>query len=124
MTAHPRRPGPRRLPLPLLLDLVAEGVIDWRGLAEATSARPARLFGLPGKGALVVGADADIVFVEPDRTWTIEAASRSLLGRLVAVRGRAIRGKPSTKRSRGVAVARDGKPIGRPGHGRFIARAA
>ena len=110
--------------LPLLLDLVAEGVLDWRGLAEATSTRPARLFGLPGKGALIVGNDADIAFVEPDRTWTIEAAALPSSAGWSPYDGRTIRGAVQETWSRGVAVARDGKPIGRPGHGRFIARAA
>ncbi len=110
--------------LPLLLDLVADGVLDWPGLVAATSTRPARLFGLSGKGALIVGNDADIVFVDPGRSWTVEAASLPSSAGWSPYEGRTLFGAVTETWSRGVVVARDGKSIGRPGHGRFIARAA
>ncbi|MGZ4644266.1 MAG: allantoinase AllB [Blastococcus sp.] len=80
-----------------------EHVVRW--MAEA----PARLAGLPGKGAIAVGRDADLVAFAPDERWTVGAlhhrnpvtpyAGRELLG---AVRRTWLRGKPA-----------DGSPIGR-----------
>lgn len=110
--------------LPLLVDLVAEGALDWRSLVAATSARPARIFGLPGKGAIEVGRDADLVFIDPDRAWIVRAADLPSSAGWSPYEGRTIRGAVAATWSRGVPVARDGQPIGRPGHGRFIARAA
>lgn len=110
--------------LPLLLDLVATGALDWAGLVGAIAGRPARLFDLPTKGAIEVGRDADLVFVDPDRTWVIRAASLPSSAGWSPYEGRTVRGVVIETWSRGVPVARDGQPIGRPGHGRFIARAA
>src|SRR5688572_12722975 len=78
-------------------------VVHW--MAEA----PARLAGLPRKGALAVGRDADLVAFAPDEHWTVgdlqhrnpvtPYAGRLLTG---AVRRTWLRGQPA-----------DGAPIGR-----------
>ena len=52
---------------PILAKGVAEGRIDWRGFARLTSAGAAGFFGLPSKGGLVPGRDADLIVVD-DRT--------------------------------------------------------
>ena len=110
--------------LPLLLDLVAAGSLAWRALAGATSARPADLFGLPRKGSIELGKDADLAFIDPDRAWVVRAANLPSSAGWSPYEGRAVRGAVTETWSRGVPVARDGQPIGRPGHGRFVARAA
>jgi allantoinase len=78
-------------------------VVGW--MAEA----PARLAGLPTKGAIAVGRDADLVAFAPEERWTVGAlehrnpvtpyAGRELVG---AVRRTWLRGRPA-----------DGSPIGR-----------
>ncbi len=50
---------------PLMLRLVKEGSLSLGVLLDALCRRPARLFGLPGKGALRIGGDADVVVVDP-----------------------------------------------------------
>jgi len=44
---------------------VAKGRIGSERLVEVLSSNPARLFGLPHKGSLEVGRDADIVLLDP-----------------------------------------------------------
>jgi dihydropyrimidinase len=52
--------------LPLLIGAAIEGRLDWRRLVSVTAEMPARILGLwPRKGALLVGADADIVLIDP-----------------------------------------------------------
>jgi dihydropyrimidinase len=52
--------------LPLLIGAAIEGRLDWSRLVSVAADAPARILGLwPRKGALVVGADADIVLIDP-----------------------------------------------------------
>ena len=110
--------------LPLLVDLVADGSLGWKALVDATAARPARIFRLPAKGGIEVGRDADLAFVDATRAWTVRAADLPSAASWSPYEGRSLTGAVVETWSRGVPVARDGQPIGHPGHGRFIARAA
>lgn len=53
--------------------LIKDKAIGWKQLVEAMSLRPARILGLPGKGSLSAGADADITVFDPAPEWTVEA---------------------------------------------------
>ena len=64
-------PGVQTL-LPLMLDQVNRGAISMERLVDLTSAGPARLFNIAGKGRLAVGYDADLTIVDLKRKWTIE----------------------------------------------------
>ena len=46
-------------------------------MVEVLSSTPARLFGLPSKGAIAVGRDADLVLLDPDAQRTITQADLS-----------------------------------------------
>jgi len=84
--------------------MVATGLLDWAGVADRMSHRPARIGRLDGHGRpLEVGEPANLVLVEPDASRTIDAsalrskshntpyAGRTLPTRVVAtfLRGRA-----------------------------------
>lgn len=58
--------------LALSLMLVRDGRIGLERLFDLLSGAPARLFGLPG-GALAVGAEADLLIVDPEAPWRIES---------------------------------------------------
>ncbi len=60
--------------VPLLLDLVRDGVLSPARLIEALSTKPARIAKLEA-GTLREGALADIAVIDPERRWTISAAS-------------------------------------------------
>ncbi len=63
--------------LPALLSLVDAGVIAIIDLVRLASTRPAEIFGLSGrKGSLKVGADADVIVVNPDLPMTIRNADQ------------------------------------------------
>jgi dihydropyrimidinase len=65
----------------LLSVVYSEGVAGRRigieRLVEVLSAAPARLFGLPSKGAIAVGRDADLVLLDPTVRRTITQADLS-----------------------------------------------
>ncbi|MFG1375621.1 dihydroorotase [Xanthobacter autotrophicus] len=66
--------------VPLMLDHVAAGRLTLERFVDLSSAGPARLFGIAGKGRIVVGYDADFTVVDLKRRATITAdwiASRS-----------------------------------------------
>jgi allantoinase len=77
------------------------------------AAEPARLAGLPRKGAIAVGRDADLVAFAPDERWTVRGlrhrnpvtpyAGRDLVG---AVRRTWLRGEPA-ERANGRLLRRD-----------------
>ncbi|MFO1112385.1 MAG: dihydroorotase [Rhodospirillales bacterium] len=56
-------PGVQTL-LPVMLDHVAKGRLSLQRLIDLTSAGPARLFGLPGRGRIAVGYRADLSVVD------------------------------------------------------------
>jgi dihydropyrimidinase len=104
----------------LFSDAVRAGRMSLTDFAERTAAAPARLFGLaPRKGALTVGADADIVLWDPDREVTI---SNSLLHAIdyTPYEGRRLRGWPVTTVARGEIVWHEGQARSVAGRGNFL----
>src|SRR5690606_6199828 len=66
--------------VPIMLDHIAQGKLTLERLVDLTSAGPARIFNIAGKGRLAVGYDADITVVDRKRRETITngwIASRS-----------------------------------------------
>jgi dihydroorotase len=58
--------------VPVMLDHVNAGRLSLARLVDLTSAGPARLFGIVGKGRIGVGYDADLTIVDMKRRQTIE----------------------------------------------------
>jgi allantoinase len=108
--------------IPLLLDLVADGSLDLERLAGVTAARPARIFGLPTKGSIDVGKDADFAIVDPTATTRVRAADLPCSAGWSPYEGRILRGAVIETWSRGERIVREGRIEGRPGRGRFIHR--
>jgi dihydropyrimidinase len=93
---------------------------DWvRLCAEA----PARTFGLwPAKGSLQVGADGDVVVWDPERRQPLDAEDLDMDVDCSPYAGMVATGWPELVTSRGRVVARDGRFVGEPGWGRYVAR--
>src|SRR5688500_7326528 len=103
---------------------VVAGRISKERWVEIISTEPAKLFGMyPRKGAVVVGADADLVVYDPNRARTISAASHHMDVDYSCYEGRQVRGGSDVVLSRGSVVVRHGEFTGRKGHGQFVKRA-
>lgn len=61
--------------------MVMTGLLDWRGVADRMSVRPAQIARLAGQGRpIAVGEPANLVLIDPAAAWTVDAnrlASRS-----------------------------------------------
>jgi len=56
--------------------MVETGLLDWAGVADRMSARPARIGRLAGQGRpLQVGEPANLVLVDPQARWTVDPAA-------------------------------------------------
>jgi len=73
--------------------LIETGTIDWPDLVRMMSANPAALCGLSGKGALHVGADADVTLIDPNHAWTVDASRFASKARNCPFDGWAARGR-------------------------------
>lgn len=100
-------PGVQTL-LPLMLDQINKGVLSMERLVDLTSAGPARLFNIAGKGRLAVGYDADLTIVDLKKKWTIEEDWLESKCGWSPFTGKQITGKPVGTFVRGKKVMWDG----------------
>jgi dihydropyrimidinase len=112
--------------LPLLFDAaVTQGRLGLERFVELTSTAPAKLYGLyPKKGALVVGADADIAIWDATKAVRLSADMMHDRTGYTPYEGRVVKGWPETVLSRGRIAVRDGALHVTPGSGRFLPRDA
>ncbi|HSM37964.1 MAG TPA: dihydropyrimidinase [Candidatus Limnocylindrales bacterium] len=100
----------------------AAGRVSVERMVDVLATTPARLFGLPSKGAVEVGRDADLVLFDPGASHTIGQASLHHTSDFTPYEGMAVRGKVRSVLLRGQPVVRDGIFVGRRGRGRFQER--
>jgi dihydropyrimidinase len=102
---------------------VKTGRIDLQTFVKIASANAARIFGLyPRKGTIQPGADADLVVYDPNYRGKISAATQAMNLDYSAFEGWPIEGRPSVVTVRGEVAVREGKFVGTPGRGQFVAR--
>lgn len=90
---------------------------------QLVSTNPAKLFGLyPKKGAIAVGSDADLVIFDPLAKRKIDWKKMATNCDWSPFQGFELTGAPVMTISRGTVVARDGKFVGKIGHGKFVPR--
>ena len=111
--------------LSLLYDAgVAAGRISAERFVEITAAAPARIFGLsPRKGAIVEGADADLVVFDPAGSTRVSAATHHMRVDYNLYEGRTLAGAIETVMARGEVIVERGGFVGVSGRGRFLKRA-
>lgn len=108
----------------LLPGLVTEGRkrgLSLRRIAQLVASNPADRYGLPGKGRLAEGVDADIAIVDPGRTWTVHAADSESTQEYTPFEGFELSAAVTDTFVRGNRVLADGAVTGEP-MGRYIPR--
>ncbi|UQX88989.1 dihydroorotase family protein [Jatrophihabitans telluris] len=105
--------------LPVLLDSALTGRISVEDLVRSYSYTPAARYGLRGKGRLAVGADADVVLVDPAARWTLANEDLRSKAGWSPYAGREFRGEVKSVLLRGIEIMSEGGPVG-PKAGRFI----
>jgi dihydropyrimidinase len=110
------------LPLMWSEGVVKRGLpVTW--LARVMAENPARIFGLyPRKGAIRVGADADLTIIDPDADGTIQVADHHGIAGWTLYEGWKSRGRPWMTLLRGQVLLNQGRLEQKPGYGRFLAR--
>ncbi len=110
--------------LPLIYsEGVHKGRISLTRMVDALSTQPARQFGLyPKKGAIQLGADADLVIFDPEAEWKIDAEALHSAAGYSPFEGRRVKGKPIVSLLRGEILLKDGKLHRSPGYGRYLPR--
>ncbi|MCI2956568.1 dihydropyrimidinase [Agromyces atrinae] len=103
---------------------VASGRLSPERFVEITATAPARLFGLEGrKGALVPGADADILVWDPAAARTLGVATAHSRSDYSVYEGMTVSGSPRLVFSRGELIAENGEPVdGIAGRGTYLRR--
>jgi dihydropyrimidinase len=109
--------------LPVFHDVaVNERGLSYPKLVELMCRNPARTFGLPQKGTIEPGTDADLVLFDSDREHTIDADENRSNSTYSIYDGRTVTGMPSATLLRGEVVARNGEVVADPGMGEFLER--
>ncbi|MFQ5874652.1 MAG: amidohydrolase family protein, partial [Dehalococcoidia bacterium] len=94
--------------------------ITW--LARVLAENPARIFGLyPRKGAIRVGADADLLIMDPDSEMTLRASDLHSNAGVTLYEGWTLQGRPWMTLLRGRVLLNQGKMEEKPGYGQFLA---
>lgn len=115
--------------LPILFDAMVSRATDDQKhqnlmkFAEWTSSAPARIYDLPRKGSLTIGADADIVLWDPGYEVTLTDTLHDNAG-YNPYRGRTIKGWPTIVIQRGAILVENGKLHAKAGQGRLMLREA
>jgi dihydropyrimidinase len=104
---------------------VRTGRLTMNEFVAATSTNIAKILNVyPRKGAILPGADADLVVWDPTATKTISARGQKSAIDYNVFEGFEVTGLPAVTLSRGVVAYRDGEVIAGTGEGRFVERPA
>jgi dihydropyrimidinase len=112
------------LRVPVLYHLgVAGGRLSLERFVELVATGPARLMGLhPRKGVLAVGSDADVVVLDPRRSWTVRAEELTSCADYSCWDGWELSARVRTTLLRGAVVVENGSFVGALDGGRFLPR--
>lgn len=102
---------------------VNTGRLTMNEFVAVTSTNIAKILNVyPRKGAILVGADADIVVWDPKRSKTISAGSQQSSIDYNVFEGKQVTGLPRYTLTRGVVAIEESTVKTREGHGQFVKR--
>ena len=102
---------------------VGTGRLTLNEFVAVTSTNIAKILNCyPKKGAILVGADADIVVWDPAKEKTIAAATQQSAIDYNVFEGHKVKGLPRFTLTRGQVAIHDGEVRTQEGHGKFVAR--
>ncbi len=114
-------PGIQTL-LPVFASEARKRGFSWERIAELTATAPARLWRLDDrKGAIRLGADADLVLFDPNGSWRVNAADLLHTQKWSPFEGVDLQGQIMRTILRGATVFENGAVPVEPGFGRFLA---
>jgi allantoinase len=85
--------------------------------------KPAQRFGLPGKGDIAPGYDADIAIVDPHESFVVHAAESESVQGYSPFEGVELSGRVKSTFLRGALVYDNGSIVG-PARGQYLRRSA
>ena len=89
--------------------MVDTGLLDWAGVGDRMSVRPARIGGLAEHGRpLLPGSPANLTLVDPQARWTVDAHALATASRNTPFEGRQMHGRVMATFLRGRATVLDG----------------
>jgi len=102
---------------------VNTGRLTMNEFVAVTSTNIAKILNMyPRKGAIVEGADADIVVWDPKKKKKISAKKQQSIIDYNVFEGVEVEGVPRFVLTRGEIAVDDGKVDAKPGHGEFVRR--
>lgn len=107
--------------------IFSEGVmknrISVQKFVEVMCTNPAKIFGMyPQKGALIPGADADILIIDSEKEEVLTKENMKSACDYCTYEGMKVKGAVNMVFSRGKLVAKDNEFLGEKGYGKFIHR--
>ena len=90
------------------------------GKSSVNAARPAEVFGIPNKGRIEPGFDADLVLVDLNAGWVLPEHGWQTRCGWSPFAGRQVQGRVVDVYRRGVRVVADGQVQAEPGSGRPV----
>ena len=104
---------------------VNTGRLTMNEFVAVTSTNIAKILNCyPKKGAVLVGADADLVVWDPEKSKTITASSQQSSIDYNVFEGKEVKGLPRFTLTRGHVAVHDGEIRTQEGHGKFVKREA
>jgi len=90
--------------------MLEPGRLDWAGVADRMSVRPASIGRVAGHGRpIAVGEPANLTLIDPSASWLVEPAGLASLSRNTPFAGRRLPGRVVATFLRGRATVRDGR---------------